>query len=115
MPKNAQRQSQVTSTFGPGRMVDLPTRAVVVGGLDLWEMKGGAFATIPEPRLAARLEKLLKDQGRLDASKNLSLRTPPVVDGKPGGLPNGITTPIFPSWFVCEHMEIATVVGKQAR
>jgi hypothetical protein len=51
MSKNAQRLSPVISTFGPGAMVDLPTRSVVVGGLDLWEMKGDSFSTIPEPRL----------------------------------------------------------------
>jgi hypothetical protein len=65
MSKNAQRLSQVVSTFGPGAMIDLPTRSVVVGGLDLWEMKGDAFTAIPEPRLVTRIEKLLKDQGRL--------------------------------------------------
>ena len=69
MSKNAQRLSQVVSTFGPGAMVDLPTRSVVVGGLELWEMRGDAFTTIPEPRLTMRLEQLLKDQGRLDQAQ----------------------------------------------
>ena len=40
MSKNAQRLSQLVSTFGPGAMIDLPTRSVVVGGLDQWEMRG---------------------------------------------------------------------------
>lgn len=43
MTKNAQRLSQLISTFGPGAMIDLPTRSVVVGGLEQWDMKGGAF------------------------------------------------------------------------
>jgi hypothetical protein len=51
MTKNAQRLSQLISTFGPGSMIDLPTRSVVVGGLEEWDMKGTAFTTIPEPRL----------------------------------------------------------------
>jgi len=55
MTKNAQRLSQVVSTFGPGAMVDLPTRSVVIGGLELWDMRGGSFTTIPEPRLTMRL------------------------------------------------------------
>jgi hypothetical protein len=38
MSKNAQRLSQIVSTFGPGSMVDLPTRSVIIGGLDLWEL-----------------------------------------------------------------------------
>ena len=63
MSKNAQRLSQVVSTFGPGAIVDLPTRSVVIGGLELWDVRGGSFTTIPEPRLAARLERLLKRQG----------------------------------------------------
>ena len=54
MTKNAQRLSQLVSTFGPGAMIDLPTRSVVVGGLDLWDMRGDAFTTIPEPRLTMR-------------------------------------------------------------
>jgi hypothetical protein len=56
MSKNAQRLSQVVSTFGPGAMVDLPTRSVVIGGLELWDMRGGTFTTIPEPRLTMRLD-----------------------------------------------------------
>jgi hypothetical protein len=43
MTKNVQRQSQLVSTFGPGAMVDLPTRSVVIGGLELWDMRPGAF------------------------------------------------------------------------
>ena len=47
MTKNAQRLSQLISTFGPGAMIDLPTRSVVVGGLEQWDMKGNAFTTHP--------------------------------------------------------------------
>lgn len=115
MSKNAQRLSQVVSTFGPGAMIDLPTRSVVVGGLDLWEMKGDAFTTISEPRLVTRIEKLLKDQGRLEQSKSLSLRTPPVSDGRPGQLPSYIIAPVFPAYFVCEQVEISASGGKTAR
>ena len=115
MSRNAQRLSQVVSTFGPGAMVDLPTRSVIVGGLELWEMRGDAFTTIPEPRIAVRLEQLLKQQGRLEQSKSLSLRTPPVADGRPGRLPSYIVAPVFPAYFVCDQVEIVTVDGKPAR
>ncbi len=114
MSKNAQRLSQVVSTFGPGAMIDLPTRSVVVGGLDLWEMRGDAFTTIPEPRLTMRLEQLLKDQGRLEQSKSLSLRTPPVNDGRPGRLPSYIVAPVFPAYFLCEQVETNVIDGKTA-
>ena len=90
MTKNAQRLSQLISTFGPGAMIDLPTRSVVVGGLEQWDMKGGGFTTIPEPRLTARLEELLKDQGRLDQAARLSLRTPPVSADR-NSVPRGVT------------------------
>jgi hypothetical protein len=115
MSRNAQRLSQVVSTFGPGAMVDLPTRSVVVGGLDLWEMRGSSFTTIPEPRLTQRLEQVLKQQGRLAESKTLTLRTPPVSDSKPGQLPSYILAPVFPAYFVCEQVETRTVAGKATR
>src|SRR5262249_11785814 len=115
MTKNAQRLSQVVSTFGPGAMVDLPTRSVLVGGLELWEMKGDSFTTIPEPRVTLRLEQLLKQQGRLGQSKSLSLRTPPVAEARPGRLPSYIVAPVFPAAFVCEQVEIVTVDGKPSR
>ena len=54
MTKNAQRLSQLISTFGPGAMIDLPTRSVVVGGLEQWDMKGNAFTTLAEPRFPTR-------------------------------------------------------------
>jgi hypothetical protein len=115
MSKNAQRLSQVVSTFGPGAMIDLPTRSVVVGGLDLWEMRGDAFTTIPEPRLTLQLEQLLKDQGRLEQSKSLSLRTPPVSDSRPGRLPSYIVAPVFPAYFLCEQVETNVIDGKTVR
>jgi hypothetical protein len=115
MSKNAQRLSQVVSTFGPGAMVDLPTRSVIVGGLDLWEMRPDSFVTIPEERLTSRLEQLLKKQGRLEQSRSLSLRTPPVGDGQPGKLPSFILAPVFPAWFVCEHVEIVNIDNKPVR
>ena len=105
MTKNAQRQSQVVSSFGPGAMVDLPTRSVVIGGLELWDMRAGTFETVSEPRLARQLERLLRDRGRLPADKSLGLRTPPVGDGIPGREPPGVISPTFPSWFVRERVE----------
>lgn len=115
MTKNAQRLSQLISTFGPGAMIDLPTRSVVVGGLEQWDMKGSAVTTIPEPRLTMRLEQLLKEQGRLDPTKNLSLRTPPSAGDAADGVPRGVAAPVFPTWFVCEQVEPVTTGGKTTR
>lgn len=105
MTKNAQRLSQLISTFGPGSMIDLPTRSVVVGGLELWDMRANTFTTLAEPRLTMRLEQMLKEQGRLDAAANLSLRTPPVSANARNEVPSGVVAPIFPTWFVCEQAE----------
>lgn len=108
MTKNAQRLSQLISTFGPGAMIDLPTRSVVVGGLEQWDMKGNSFTTLAEPRLTMRLEQILKEQGRLDPAANLSLRTPPISANARDGIPNGVAAPVFPTWFVCEQVEANT-------
>src|SRR6202035_739889 len=112
--KNAQRLSQLISTFGPGAMIDLPTRSVVVGGLEQWDMTGNAFTTIPEPRLAMRLEQLLKDQGRLNPTARLSLRPPLISADARDGIPRGVAAPVFPTWFVCEQVETSTS-GPKAR
>lgn len=115
MTKNAQRLSQLISTFGPGAMIDLPTRSVVVGGLEQWDMKGNAFTTIPEPRLTMRLEQLLKEQGRLDPAASLSLRTPPASADANNGVHRGVAAPIFPTWFICEQVETNTSGAKTTR
>ena len=106
MSKNTQRLSQVISTFGPGAMVDLPTRSVVIGGLEQWDMRGRGFTILSEPRLQERLERLLKDRNRLDPNKSLSLRTPPITEVAPNGEPRGISSVIFPAWFVCEEVDV---------
>jgi hypothetical protein len=115
MTKNAQRVSQLVSTFGPGAMIDLPTRSVVVGGLELWDMQPNTFTVIPETRLTTRLENLLKAQGRLDAAISLSLRTPPVSNGWNDRLPRGVVAPIFPIWFITELAETVKAGGKLHR
>ena len=59
------RLSQVVGVFGPGAMLDLPERSVLVQGLDHWEMFGtGTFKVIEEPRLARLLHQRLKDDGQ---------------------------------------------------
>lgn len=105
MSKNTQRLSQLISTFGPGAMVDLPTRSVVIGGLEQWDMKGIGLTTLSEPRLQERLEKLLKDRKQLEPTKKLTLRIPPISDANPQGDPRGVSSPIFPAWFVCEEAD----------
>ena len=104
------RQSQLVTTFGPGAMVDLPTRSVIVGGLDLWHMRErGSWRPIHEPRAVAVLEALLRRNERLGEGVGLTLRTPPVDDdGRRGqGEPPGVEARIFPTWFVARDAEAA--------
>lgn len=116
MNKNVQRLSQLITTFGPGAMVDLPTRSVIVGGLEHWDMFGkSAFTLIAEQRLTSRLEQLLRRQGRLAIGSRLTLRTPPVSTGDFNGVPRGVATPVFPTWFVCERIESTPIDGKVIR
>jgi hypothetical protein len=102
MARTLQRLSQLITTFGPGSMIDLPTRSVLVGGLERWDMRDAAFKPISERRLAELLEKRLKQTGRLDQGKKLSLRSPPLFEEVQGREPAGVAVTIFPTWFVCE-------------
>lgn len=105
MSKNTQRLSQLVSTFGPGAMVDLPTRSVVVAGLEFWDIGGEAFKPVEEPRLRVRLERMLRRGGRLADDRSLSLRMPPADVDSLIDKPRGVDAPIFPTWFVCERVE----------
>jgi hypothetical protein len=104
------RASQLIIGFGPGAMVDLPTRSVVIGGLDLWHMReAGSWRPIVEPRAVAVLETLLRGNGRLGEDQRLGLRTPPVHDDarrETGtGEPPSVEARIFPAWFVARDAE----------
>lgn len=104
------RASQLVTAFGPGAMVDLPTRSVVIAGLDLWHMRErGSWQPIHEPRAVAVLEALLRATGRLDDGVALTLRTPPADDEgaarRMGGQPPGVEARIFPTWFVARNGE----------
>ena len=58
MAENQIRLSQLIGYYGPGAMLDLPDRSVLVMGLDHWDQRSGAFRLIEEPRLS-RLRGLL--------------------------------------------------------
>ena len=103
MAEDKVRLSQVIGVFGPGAMLDLPERSVLVQGLDHWEMFGtGTFHTIEEPRLARLLHQRLKDDGRLVADRPPELRTPPIDTGDPTRISPGIKATVFPRWFACD-------------
>ena len=103
MAEDKVRLSQVVGVFGPGAMLDLPERSVLIQGLDHWEMFGtGTFHVIEEPRLARLLHQRLKDDGRLVADRPPELRTPPIDAGDPKRKSPGIKATVFPRWFACD-------------
>ena len=90
MADNILRQSQLITTFGPGALVDLPKHSVIVSGLKEWPFLRSE--RIDEPRLAAKLRKLLE-------VPSLELRTPPRhEENAHQAAPVGAR--IFPTWFI---------------
>ena len=116
MSKDVLRLSQIVGTFGPGAMVDLPERSVMVRGLDDWEMGSkGACRPVEERRLVQLLEERLRGDPRIAPDKPLSLRTPPLNSGGPGGgFVPGVPVTVFPTWFTCDSVETTSPVSADA-
>ena len=89
------RQSQVLTTFGPGAMVDLPDRAVLIEGLQGWRFSGGRDE-VQEPRLIAKLRDKLE-------LPSVRLVKPPPFDERPGVRTSTIGARIFPTWFLVQE------------
>lgn len=99
-PHGSIRRSQVLTTYGPGSMVDLPTRSVIIGGLEDWT--AGGREPVHEDRLLRRLARELQVPG-------LKMFTPPGETGDPAQPYTGITGWIFPEWFVAPYAEADTL------
>lgn len=103
MSRPKQSLSQLFTSFGPGAMLDLPTRSVVVAGLDHWDSSKAAFKSIEEPRLTTLMQTVLSQTGRWDPNKPVRLRTPPIAqDNRNEADPASVAVRIFPTWFTCE-------------
>ncbi|MCY3629622.1 MAG: DUF1998 domain-containing protein [Bacteroidota bacterium] len=90
MADNILRQSQLITTYGPGAMMDLPDRSVIIAGLGDWSYQGRE--RIEETRLVTKLKGILQ-------VPNLSLWTPPRhEEGRRKSSP--VHTRIFPTWFI---------------
>src|SRR5260370_26930259 len=100
------RQSQVLTTFGPGPMVDLPDRAVLIEGLQGWRFAGGRDE-VHEPRLVRKLRDKLQ-------LPSVRLVKPPAFDERPGVKKSTIGARIFPTWFLVQEAT-ATGPGRQWR
>ena len=114
MSKDEVRLSQLVGLFGPGAMVDLPDRSVIIGGLERWEMREGGWKLIDEPRLSLKLQALLQQRTEIDQEQTLSLRTPPLPP-RTRGIPPGVAATVFPTWFVSEQVEAFTSGGREGR
>lgn len=90
------RQSQIISTYGPGALVDLPDKGVLIAGLDHW---AGEAKLIDEPRLVAHLRQRLEKPA-------LELRAPPVPK-REDDFGVGLVAWEFPEWFVAQF-EVGT-------
>ncbi|MBN1654428.1 MAG: DUF1998 domain-containing protein [Deltaproteobacteria bacterium] len=102
-PEGKIRQSQVVTTFGPGAMVDLVERAVLIGGLDFWRYdKNKEKPIIDEPRLRDALAEKLKELDLGELRESEAFRAPPVGDDKEPSYFSGIQVAEFPTWFVCQ-------------
>jgi hypothetical protein len=100
------RMSQVVGVFGPGAMLDLPERSIVVGGLDRWEMRGpNAFRPIEEARLSSLLHLRLANDPRLGVDRPPELRTPPIDPSDRRAAKPFIESAVFPEWFVCDTID----------
>jgi hypothetical protein len=89
-PHGQIRQSQIVTTFGPGAMIDLPDHAVILAGLDHWN--GYEDHPIVEDRLAGKVRNLL--------GRPFAFYAPPADRDDPTAAVTGVTTWLFPEWFV---------------
>jgi hypothetical protein len=89
------RRSQIITTYGPGALIDLPTRSAIVGGLDTWP-KTGDLDEIAEPRLTRKLQIITG----VVAPK---LFAPPPDSNDPREAARGIGVWRFPEWFVVQE------------
>ena len=116
-PKRADgqiRQSQMVSTFGPGAMVDLVDRAVVIGGLDHWAWAGGKWVALDDARLRrSLLPRLRALHPDLDLAKSDYFRKPPECDLRDASPSIGVRALEFPKWFVCQGCQRLARAGDQ--
>lgn len=100
-PDGEIRLSQVVTSYGPGSMVDLPERSVIVSGLDHWRFPTGERTRVSEPRLAAAAAAAL-------GLEEVALYEPPVNAEDPRSPGAGVPAFIFPTWFLAQVDETWT-------
>jgi hypothetical protein len=102
-PDGQIRQSQMVTTFGPGSMVDLVDRAVVIGGLEHWGFGTQGFRSLDDARLRRSLIVRLKAlDPNLDLANEDYFRMAPECDLREANTRVGVQALEFPRWFVCQ-------------
>jgi hypothetical protein len=102
VPDGQVRQSQMVMTFGPGAMVDLLDRSIVIGGLEHWSYGKAGFTALDDPRLRRSLLPRLRDlDPNLDLATENYFRMSPEGDDNAPSLFSGVRALEFPRWFVC--------------
>lgn len=103
-PEGQLRQSQLITTFGPGAMVDLVDRAVVIGGLEHWGYgRDSEGEPLDDPRLRRALIPRLKAlHPDLDLARSHYFRKAPEGDLRDPYPSIGVRALEFPRWFVCQ-------------
>jgi len=97
------RQSQMVTTYGPGAMVDLVDRAVVIGGLEHWGYGSEGYEHLDDPRLRRSLIPRLKAlDPNLDLAAEGYFRLAPACDARNPSPRTGVRALEFPRWFVCQ-------------
>lgn len=102
-PDGQIRQSQMVTTFGPGSMVDLVNRAVVIGGLEHWGYGKAGSRSLDDARLRRSLVQRLKAlDPNLDLASEDYFRMAPECDLREASTRVGVQALEFPRWFVCQ-------------
>lgn len=113
-PEGQIRQSQLVTTFGPGAMVDLVDRAVVIGGLDHWAWPSGKWIALDDPRLRrSLLPRLRALDPDLELATSDYFRKPPEGDNRDASPLVGVRALEFPKWFVCQGCQRLARAGDQ--
>ncbi len=101
------RANQLITTFGPGAMVDLPEKSIIIGGLDTWSYEKDRGCEIEEPRLSAKVARILRRQNLGFQGMSIRLRRPPPATDlpfRPGVTTPGITGYEFPHWYIVQEV-----------
>ena len=118
MSRQQIRSNQLITTFGPGSMVDLPYKSIIVAGLEKWTFEAGKPCLVEEPRLAAKVARHLREQFPSFKGHSIELRTPPPVSGtrfQKGLITPGVTGFIFPHWFIVQNVVLSERRNRRRR